>query len=623
MEHSLKTGSLLKDRYNIKKVIYKGRFYNFYIAEDAESKGATLWITEFHLKKLPPARRNTTEDQFLELVDLLKALSHPVLPSVLGGFYHEDSAYLIVTNREGLSIEQYLSMAVSPFTVEDALKWTLKMNDALEYLYNRPVPLPFCHLDAPHILLDDKGTVSLMGFGLHIFLDHYFSSTDPNAFCAPEIAEGKSFSVQSAIYSLGALLYYMITKQKFDISRKDNPRICEIINNMPPGLDGVVEKALAKDPAQRYIDLETFSRKLREVITPAPPPPPAQKEPEKPQKEGTLQRETNRLVKRFVKVALIIGAVIAVIAAPFLIKSIIKNKMPPDADFAYVLDEEKSRVLIFNIKSGNTQGVISFLGTTESMGLSPDGERVFIARREKNILIADAKNGSPIGTYPLDDEPSNLLVAPPGPYLYITGRGSPALTVWDSNSLVIDTLVKSGVIYNRLAAAGNGSIVIAAGNENNEIAVIDTGKKEIVASFSSSEHVEELATNKDGTLLIVLSHDKKAVFYNTTSRSTAGEIILEKGVKHPASSCGKDAPDCFYVAAESDRSISRLDCTSFSISKKAVTRGIPRALAVSRGGKVLYVATVSPESLLLYDSLTLSLINEYPLPFKPTSLFVY
>jgi len=621
MEYFLETGSLLKDRYTIKKLIYNGRFYNFYLADDAKSNASPIWITELNLKKLPPARRNTTEEQFLESVDILKALSHPMLPPVLDSFYHENRAYLILAHRGGVSIEQYLSAAANPFTVEDAVKLTLRIIDALAYLYMRPNPLPFCHIDAPHILIDDKGNVSLMGFGLHIFLDHYFSSTDPYAFCAPEIAEGKSFSVQSAVYSMGALLYYMTTGQKFDIRRKDNPRLCESIINMPPGLDEVVEKALAKDPAQRFVDLETFSRRLREVMAPSLQP--VKEEPEKRPKEGTLQRETNRFVKRFVKGALIIGAVFAVIAAPFLIKSLMKDKIPPGANYAYILNEEKNQVLILHIKSGKKLGVISFLGTAEAMGLSPDGEKVFIARREKSILVTEARSGSSLGSYPLDDEPSNLLVMKPGPYLYITGTTSPALTVWDSYSFQIDTLVKSNVIYSKLAATVDGSIVFASGAESNEIAVIDTGRKEITARFSSGGNAKELATNKDGTLLIVLSFGERISFYHTASHSLARKILLERGLKHLTPSRGKEAPDCAYVIGESDRSIFRVDCTTFSSAKINVARGVPMALAVSNGGKILYVATAAPDSLQLFDGLALSLIKEYPLPFKPSSIIVY
>ncbi|MDQ7822819.1 MAG: protein kinase [Candidatus Eremiobacteraeota bacterium] len=619
MENLLKTGSLLRERYKIKKVLYEGRFYNIYLAEDPETKG-TIQITEFHLAKLPPAKRSLTEEQFLEAIDLRKALSHPMLPTVLDGFYHEDHAYLVMTYGGGLSLEQYLTMAVNPFTVPEAIERGLKIIDALAYLYDRPSPLPFSHLDAPHILIDEQANMSLMGFGLHIFLDHYFSSTDPYAFCAPEISEGKAFSIQSAVYALGALLYYMTTKQKFDIRSKANARPREVIKDMPAGFDEVLEKALAKEPASRFIDMETFSRKLREVINPPPPPP--EQVPEVTPKEGTLQKETSRFVKWFVRGAIIACAVLAVLAAPFLIKSFIKGQKPPGADMAYVLPEEKNQILIFDLKTGKEQAWVTFLGTAKAIGIAENGERLFIARKEKSILVADAKSGSSLGSFPLEDEPSNLIVAPQGPFLYITGTNSPDITAWDSDTLKTDCLITSGVTCRALAASPDGSAIFAAGIESREIAVIDSVKKSITASFSLEESADEIVATRDGTFLLVLSSGKTA-FYQIGAKSLAKELMLGKGQKHGAAARGKEGPDYAYVACESDGAIFVLDCASFSVVKKTVTRGVPRALAVYEGGKVLYVATVAPESLLLFDSATLRLIKEYPLPFKPSSLLVH
>jgi|GEM_PF-5738795 len=219
MENILKTGSLLKDRYRIKKLLFSGRFYNYYEAEDRSSRSAPVRIIELLLSRLPPPGRKVSEEQFIEQIDLYMTLSHPVLPAIVDGFYHGEAAYIIQKREEGISIEQYLSMAVNNFAVEDAIKIVTLIGKGLSYLYNRPDPIPFIHLDAAHIMIDDRGNVCLTGFGLHIFLDYYYSSTDPYAYCAPEVAEGKPFSVRSAVYSLGALFYNMITGSRFDIRR--------------------------------------------------------------------------------------------------------------------------------------------------------------------------------------------------------------------------------------------------------------------------------------------------------------------------------------------------------------------------------------------------------------------
>jgi len=626
MDKVMETGSLLRDRYRIKRTLYSSRFYNYYDAEDTGSKNMPVLIAELLLLKLPPSGRKVSQEQFLEQIDLCMTLSHPVLPTVTDGFFHNDAAYIVQKQREGISIKQYLSMAINNFTAEDAINRILSIGNGLSYLYNRPTPIPFCHLDADHILIDMDGNVNLTGFGLHIFLDYYFSSMDPYAYCAPEIAEGKPFSVRSAVYSLGALLYNMLTGIKFDIRRSDNPRLVEVVSKIPPGLDETVGKALAKDPSHRFIDLESFMKKLQSVIAPPDQTPEAEKiEENKASKspgEGTLQKETNLLVKRIVKGMIVVAVIMAVAMVPFFIRTLTKAKVPPGADNAYILNEERNQVLIFAVRSATRLATVSFLGTAEAMALSNDGEKLCIARKERNLLIADAKSGITIGSFPIDDEPSDLIAVRPGPYFYLTCLGSSDITVWDSDSHAATSMIKSESRHDRLSSSPDGSTVYAAGKDDPSVAIIDTETKKIKGTISSEAGMEDMATNRDGSLLFLVSDREEAYFFKTGERKLEKKIRLEKGTKHIASSRGSDAPDCMYVASEQSRSIVRLDCNGFAITKRILTRGIPRALAVSGNGKVLYAVTVFPESLVIIDSANLNPIIDYPVPFRSISLLV-
>jgi len=407
----------------------------------------------------------------------------------------------------------------------------------------------------------------------------------------------------------------------------DNPRLSEVIKDIPSGLEEAVAKALSKNPSQRFIDLESFMQKLREMTAPPDSPPaPAQPAEDKAAKtpgEGTLQRETGLLVKRIVKGVIIAAVVMFIAAAPFFIRTVIKSKAPPGADYAYILSEEKDQVLIFAIKSANRLATVSYLGTAEAMALSCDGDRLFIARKERNILIADAKSGNALGSFPIDDEPAGLIAVSPGPFLYLTCIGSSDITVWDSDGHATAAAVKNDVRYQRLSSSPDGSTVFAAGKDTSRVAIIDTGMNEIKGTITSGAGTEEMAVSRDGSLLFLLSGMEKAFFYRTIDSTLAKEVLVEKGTCHVTSSRGNEAPDCMYVASESQRSIVRLDCSSFSIARRIVTKGIPRSLAVSSNGKVLYAVTVFPERLELFDSVTLKPINDYPVPFRPVTLLVH
>src|SRR5580704_7863313 len=96
------------------------------------------------------------------------------------------------------------------------------------------------------------------------------------AYMAPEQLEGESVDNRSDLFSLGAILYRMVTGYGpfqgsstatvcFKVANRDPLRASALDPDLPPELDAVIARAMAKDPAQRYQRGLEFALDLREL----------------------------------------------------------------------------------------------------------------------------------------------------------------------------------------------------------------------------------------------------------------------------------------------------------------------------------------------------------------------
>jgi serine/threonine-protein kinase len=155
----------------------------------------------------------------------------------------------------------------------------LKMAEALDYAHTRGV----IHRDIKpsNILLDDSGAPVLADFGIAKLVRN---ESDPNltaagvvmgtpAYMAPEQLTGQPPDARSDIYSLGVVLYQLLTGHapftgdttaviSGHLTRQPSPPR-ELVPDLPPALDAVVLQALAKQPDHRFRSAGVFAQALR------------------------------------------------------------------------------------------------------------------------------------------------------------------------------------------------------------------------------------------------------------------------------------------------------------------------------------------------------------------------
>jgi TolB-like protein len=130
---------------------------------------------------------------------------------------------------------------------------------------------------AQNVMREDGGRIVLMDFGTGEDLAGSNRLVGTPLYLAPEIFNGQKASVQSDIYAVGVLLYYLVTG-KFPVSaesmeelarahqRRDRRSLRDLRPDVPPTFVGVVERALDSDPARRYRTVGELDSAVRDSL---------------------------------------------------------------------------------------------------------------------------------------------------------------------------------------------------------------------------------------------------------------------------------------------------------------------------------------------------------------------
>jgi TonB family protein len=208
--------------------------------------------------------------------------------------------YIAMEYVEGKDLRTLLKLAKEkgfPLPAELALFIASKIANALDYAHRRPAPdgseLNLVHRDVSpqNILLSDEGDIKLCDFGIAKAASKV-STTMSGAlkgklqYMSPEQAWGKRLDRRSDIFSLGSVLFEMLTgaplfQGETDMSVLESVREGDVATpssrgaEVPRRVDQIVLKALAKNPQERYQNASEFEKDLHAVLytyQPAPGP---------------------------------------------------------------------------------------------------------------------------------------------------------------------------------------------------------------------------------------------------------------------------------------------------------------------------------------------------------------
>ncbi|MHB2017456.1 MAG: beta-propeller fold lactonase family protein [Candidatus Xenobia bacterium] len=157
----LQSGTLLKDRFTIKRAVKESTSGNLLMVRDATASGAARCV-----KVLPEADSDAMQD-----LALFEQLDHPGLARIVSIFSENGQTYVVREWVEGLSLGAVKGMHVGKMPQLQVVQWGMKLCDVLGYLHNRPQPLVCGVLEPSHLIVTPTEDLKLIQIGWAPYLD--------------------------------------------------------------------------------------------------------------------------------------------------------------------------------------------------------------------------------------------------------------------------------------------------------------------------------------------------------------------------------------------------------------------------------------------------------------------
>ena len=260
------------------RLLGRGGMGAVYLAERTDDQ----YQQQVALKLLPlGANTDTMRARFLSERQILARLTHPNIARLLdGGITRDGSPWFVMDYVKGVPIDEYCE--AHELDLEARLALLLQVMRAVQYAHGNLV----VHRDLKpaNVLVDDQGQVHLLDFGIAKVLD---PQSDENAhtgmalrpvtpaYASPEMLRGETVDVTTDVYSIGVLMYQLLTGQlplKYDAmtlpkmyahaANTAPPPLTRLRPDLDSDLQAIALKALAKTPEGRYVSVEAMATDL-------------------------------------------------------------------------------------------------------------------------------------------------------------------------------------------------------------------------------------------------------------------------------------------------------------------------------------------------------------------------
>ena len=267
-------GELIAGRYELEELVGSGGMSNVFRAHDRLLE-RTVALKILHEQYTSDA---DYVERFRREARAVAQLAHPNIVTVIDRGEQDGRQFIVFEYVEGQNLKELSSQG--PLDPREAIRLALQVAGALSFAHQRGL----VHRDVKpqNVLLNDEGQAKVTDFGIARSLDvHGVTQTGTvlgtSDYIAPEQARGQKVDPKTDIYSLGAVLYELlvgevpfsgdtfVTVAMRHVS-EPAPSVLERRPDCPVRLDFAIQRAMAKDPADRFSSMDEFCAELEACL---------------------------------------------------------------------------------------------------------------------------------------------------------------------------------------------------------------------------------------------------------------------------------------------------------------------------------------------------------------------
>ena len=268
-------GQKLNDRYEILKTIGEGGMANVYLAKDVIlDRNVAIKVLRGDL-----ANDEKFVRRFQREALSASSLSHPNIVEIYDVGEDDGDYFIAMEYIPGLNLKQLLKKRGS-LTVHEVIDIMLQITSAMSVAHDSMI----IHRDLKpqNILIMDDGGIKITDFGIAMALNStQFTQTNSAMgsvhYFPPEQASGKGATLKSDVYSLGIMMYELLTGElpfKGDSAveialkhlKEPIPSVRKLNSSIPQSVENVIIKATAKNPKNRYNNANEMYDDLMTVL---------------------------------------------------------------------------------------------------------------------------------------------------------------------------------------------------------------------------------------------------------------------------------------------------------------------------------------------------------------------
>ena len=546
---ALPKGTLLQlGNYHLVRLIAGGGFAEVYL-------GVHIYLGTFAAIKVIHTHLDSSGlEEFRKEASILAHLRHPHIVSIHDFDVNDGTPFLVMDYAPNGTLRQRhpRGIAIPPATMLPYLK---QVAEALQYAHDQRI----IHRDIKpeNMLIGERDAILLSDFGIAVvFSTHSQSDREivgTLAYMAPEQLQGRPV-LPSDQYSLGIVVYewlsgdYPFKGSLGEVAAQHinvpPPPLRERVPGLPPALEEVVMKALAKDPAQRYAAVIDFADAFESTLQPQPllllssgdnhtVPPADQLSPYAPTvlaKPATLpaipveRRERQQVISRRSLVVGLTGLAVLGLAGgitKWFVGTYRHVQSPPLSPTVIPTITPIPVGTLFHTYRGHHDSVLS-------IACSGDGAYIASASKDTTIQVWDsATGGNSAAAYIGHTDAVNAVTWSPDEKFIASGSADKTVRVWNTNDASKKfTYSNHSDAVNAVAWSPDGSLIASGGTDKTVQVWASADGSNPFSYTGHSDAVYAAAWSPDGSRIASGSADSTVQVWNASDGSNPLKFSL-------------------------------------------------------------------------------------------------